>query len=203
MTPLRFRLAAAVLVLTGMTGGIAGCDGFGSDGSSRITVKLTDYPFPCDDAEAAIVTVRRVELAGSDSLAPVVLFDSTFVVNLLDLRDGVTATLAEADLPQGDYSQLRFIVADDAAVVMKDSTRFDLKVPSGPQTGIKLNLPDFSTDGLGDEVVVTVDFNVENSFVVKGNPNSSKEIVGFNFKPVLKIQSVEINGAPVDTTAAN
>jgi hypothetical protein len=90
------------------------------------------------------------------------------------------------------------VVNEDASVVMNDSTVFDLKIPSGSQSGIKINLPKFDF-GTSDAVEITVDFNVEESFVVRGNPATVQEITGFIFKPVLKIDSFEINDIPVDS----
>jgi hypothetical protein len=89
------------------------------------------------------------------------------------------------------------IVAEDAAVVMKDSTVFDLKIPSGSQTGIKIKIPDFELTGSPDEAVITVDFDVSKSFVVRGNPANVASINGFIFKPVLKVVGFEFGGIEV------
>ena len=184
-------LLAAVIVLPG-------CDS-NSESTSMFKVYLTDMPFPFDDADSANVVIERVELIGSaDSTESIILVDTARAFNLLDLRNGVVAELAEIDVPLDEYAQLRMIVGEDASVVLNDGRVFDLKVPSGSQTGIKINLPDVDFLSVTDSSVVTVDFNVEESFVVKGNPTTVAGINGFNFKPVLKIAELSIDGVPVD-----
>ena len=83
---------------------------------------------------------------------------------------------------------------------MKDSTEFNLKIPSGSQTGIKVNLPEFEFTNVDDQAEITVDFNVEESFVVRGTPQTVSEITGFLFKPVLKIVDFQLNGSQEDLT---
>ncbi len=180
------------------TFGLTGCD-TASDSPSMFKVYLTDMPFPFDDADSANVVIERVELIGSsDTTESLVLVDTAQAFNLLDLRDGVVAELATGFVPAGDYAQLRLIVNDSSSVVMKDGRVFDLKVPSGPQTGIKINLPDADYSAVTDSSVVTVDFDVSKSFVVKGNPSTVAGISGFNFKPVLKIAAVMVDGVELD-----
>lgn len=179
---------------------ITACDSSDVSSTANISVRLTDMPFPFDDADSANVTIQRVELIGDDdSTSAFVLSDSVQAFNLLDLQNGVTARLASEDVPIGNYSQLRIIVAEDASVVMKDSASYDLKIPSGSQTGIKLNLPEVELSE-ADSVDVVVDFNVEESFVVRGNPATVKDITGFIFKPVLKVEQFELNGVEPDST---
>ncbi len=186
-------LLTALLISTVVVFG--GCDSSSVAGNGHLTVRLTDMPFPFDDAAEANVTIVRVELIGTDSTNAIVLSDSSQSFNLLELRDGVTAVLADLEIPSGRYSQLRIIVAEDASVVMKDSTEFALKVPSGTKTGIKVNLPAFDFSDVDDQAVITVDFNVDESFVVRGTPQTVAGITGFLFKPVLKIVEFDINGS--------
>ena len=175
---------------------LVGCDSANEDSVATVSIRLTDMPFPFDDADSANVVIERVELIGSeDSTSSIVMSDSLKPFNLLDLQNGVTADLANLDIPAGSYSQLRIVVSEDASVIMKDSTSFDLKIPSGSQTGIKVNLSNFDLQE-ADSAVVTVDFNVEESFVVRGNPSTVKDITGFIFKPVLKVESYSLNGVP-------
>lgn len=189
-----------MLIAAAATLSLWGCDlnGTSEADSGRLIVRITDFPFPFDAAAEANVEIVRVELVGNDSTQTLVLSDSPQAFNLLELQDGVTATVADVRVLDGDWEQLRFIVAGDASVLMKDSTEYALKLPSGAETGIKLNLPDIDLSEVDDAAIVTVDFNVEHSFVVMGNPSTPAGIQGFLFKPVLKIESLEIDGEPVD-----
>ena len=194
---------------------LAACDAVddGEAGPARLTVRLTDAPFPFDLADSANVTITRIELlAAEDDEAEddssdaagddrIVLFDAAadggpFVFNLLDLRDGVTATLIDAaDIPTDRvYRQIRVTVGDDAAVVFSDGRTFPLKTPSAQRSGIKILLPTYAVDG-GDEIDLLLDFNVEESFVTRGNPQAAG-FKGFLFKPVIKVQDFDVEDLP-------
>jgi hypothetical protein len=156
---------------------------------------MTDAPFPFDMADSAVVTIRRIELRQEDEGEPFVFFDGPETVyNLLDLQNGLDTTLGLASLPTSGYRQIRIIVAPDARVVMNDGTVYPLRVPSGAQTGIKINLPEVAASDAAEEVDVLVDFDVEESFVTQGPPGAPN---GFIFRPVLHIDSLYVDGAPV------
>jgi hypothetical protein len=59
-------------------------------------------------------------------------------------------------------------------------------VPSGQQTGIKVFVDPPLHVATGLTTDVTLDFDVANSFVLKGNMDTPAGIKGFNFKPVIK-----------------
>lgn len=186
-------LALGLLLLPACDGNSDGPDGPGG----TLHVRLTDAPFPFDAADSANVVITRVELLARDSARVVVVPDTALPFNLLDLRHGVSAPLGTETIPAGDYHQLRIYVADSASVVMADGRVFPLRVPSGSRAGIKVNLPTLRFGVPGDAVTATVDFDVERSFVVQGNPDTPAGIRSFTFKPVLKLDSLVVNGAPV------
>lgn len=191
---------ALLLLFVGLLGWV-GCDTMSSapnasetpseDGApptsnaGHIQVHLTDAP---GDIAEAYVTVERVELVPSDEGSIIVLSDSTRRLDLLTLQNGVTETLADTTLPAGTYSQIRFIIGNDATIRLEDGSTPRLKVPSGPQTGIKIVVPEFTVNAEQDTVDVTLDFSVEDSFVKAGR--SGKYI----FKPTVKAESVLVNG---------
>jgi hypothetical protein len=153
---------------------------------------LTDAPFPFDLVAEANVTIQNVALKGSGADS-VLLSDVAQPFNLLDLQNGVTTPLADLEVPAGTYNQLRLVVDDSASIVLKAGDEYRLKVPSGSQSGIKILLGNLALED-GDLAQITVDFNVENSFVVQGNPDTPAGIKGFIFKPVVKAKSVKVNG---------
>lgn len=185
---LTFLVAAAVAAIP-----LAGCDSAGSGDGPEFTLRMTDFPF--DDADSAIVTIQRIELRNGDEGEPFLFFtgpDATF--NLLDFQDGLDTTLGLRDLPTSGYDQVRIIISPDARVVMDDGTVYPLRVPSGSQTGIKINLPDEAASESVETVDVLVDFDVERSFVTLGPPDAPN---GFIFRPVLRIESVTVDGEDV------
>ncbi len=188
--------------------------------SGRLTVRLTDAPFPFDLVAEANVTIFKIEARGSivpdattmedsetanDGKHFVVLSEDEMQVNLLDLSNGITKTLVDMDVPAGSYDQIRIYVKG-VNVVMNDGTQYDLKVPSGEQTGIKVFIdPALEVNGQisGD---VLLDFDVSRSFVVKGNMDTPAGIKGFNFKPVIRASNETTAGTitgAVTTVNAN
>ena len=97
------------------------------------------------DIESATVTITKVEIKKvgdgvSDGNPFVVLSDDTVTVDLIDLRNGVTETLLDLDIPEGEYDLIRLYV-EEAGLKLKDvADPYSVKVPSGRQTGIKLHI---------------------------------------------------------------
>ncbi|MGI9550294.1 MAG: DUF4382 domain-containing protein [Aurantibacter sp.] len=169
-----------------------------------ISLKVTDAPFPHDMVAEANITITKVEarLKATDSakLSEVngspfqVLYEGEMAMNLLELTNGITKSLGEAEAPVGKYDLVRVYVKD-ANVILTDGRAFDLKVPSGGQSGIKVFIrPELIVSG-GLTSELLLDFDVSRSFVATGGSNDVSEIKGFNFKPVIKAVNVSVSGA--------
>ena len=189
----------AVTAAVAMIGATACDDATGAGGDATLRVLLTDAP--SDYISAAWVDIGEVQLVSDDGGPITLATDGTDgLVNLLDLQNAATETLAEAEIEPGTYHQLRLIV-ESARVQLADgytftdgSTERELFIPSGAQTGIKLNLgaADGDEDGAGleivpGEMVLVLDFDVSQSFVMQGNAESPAGIKGFNFTPTLRV----------------
>ncbi len=170
--------------------------------TGRLSVRLTDAPFPYDMVDEANVTIFKVEARkvsdvmndDSNETSPfVLLMESEIDVNLLELTNGTTEMLADLDVPAGSYDMVRVYVKG-INVVLTDGRTFDLKVPSGEQTGIKVFIkPALTvTGGLSSDLLL--DFDVSRSFIAKGNIKSVDGINGFNFKPVIKASNLSTSG---------
>lgn len=168
---------------------------------ATLSILLTDAP--ADYIAAAEVDIGRVELLPAGDGPPIVLSEdgTDGFVNLLDFQDAATMQLAEAEIEAGDYSQLRLIV--EAARVgliegyaFRDgSTEKDLFVPSGAQTGIKLNLQgdeDMPLTIVPGETVLVLDFDVNQSFVLQGNFETPAGVHGVIFKPTLRVTGQDV-----------
>lgn len=171
-------LAALVLLLSVL----AGCDTVEDDAdNARLTVVLTDAPFPLDLVERAEVTISGVS-AQSETDGRVELSNNTVTLNLLDLAGGVTAILANGvQIPPGVYNKILLDVTD-ASVELTDGQTFDVKVPSGR---IQVLVGDNELNA-GESATAVLDFDVSQSFVVQGNPATPAGIKGFNFTPVVR-----------------
>jgi hypothetical protein len=163
------------------------------NGTSTVRVYLTDAP--SDYIAAAEVTISSVQLVPADDETGFVELLSAEEIpatyDLLDLQNGVTALLAERQVPAGTYSQLRLIV-DDATVTLIDGYQFNdgttvqtLFVPSGMQTGIKVRTTGAIEAEEGMVTVTVIDFDVDQSFVIQGDPEASAGINGILFTPQL------------------
>jgi len=176
----------------------------------RLSIQLTDAPFPHDLVAEANVTVFKVEARyqGSaqnidstdatvemhDGKPFVVLMENEIEVNLLDLTNGLTQSLADLDVPVGTYDLLRIYVKG-TNVVMKNGDTYDLKVPSGSQSGIKVFMtPALEING-GLSSDLLLDFDVSKSFVAKGYNKKLGTLNGFNFKPVIKASNIATTGS--------
>jgi len=187
----------AVLTLLFYTG----CTDIANDGTDQkghLVIRLTDAPFPIDMIDAAMVTITKVEVrkeseGEEDGYPYITVMEDTVEFNLLDLRNGVTAELAEIEVEAGNYDLIRLYV-DEASLAVKEGETYDLKVPSGSQTGIKVFVePALHVSG-GLTTDVLLDINVEKSFILKGNTKSPAGIKGFNFKPVIRAVNSTTSG---------
>ena len=185
MMKILLTFAAAALMLF-----FAGCDKT-NDGYGRLIVNITDAPFPIDMVESAEVTITKLEIrkAGDcvreDTCSFEVIWEGSETFNLLDLRNGVIAKLADIEIPEGEYDLLRLYV-DEASLKVKDGDTYTVKVPGGSRSGIKvfINPVVLVEEGLTAEMLL--DFDLSNSFVVQGNMHSPAGIKGFIFKPVIR-----------------
>jgi len=171
--------------------------------AGKIAITLTDAPFPHSLVSEANVTIFKIdarlksesETIENESNSPFqVLFEGETKVNLLELTNGVTKSFGETEVVGGSYDLVRVFVKD-ANVELTDGRIFDLKVPSGEQTGIKIFIkPELIVSG-GLTSELLLDFDVSQSFIAKGSTNNVSEIKGFSFKPVIKASNMSVSGS--------
>lgn len=193
-------LAAALMLIAG------GCNEIrtGND-MGRVVLKVTDAPFDIGNIESALVTITKIELrkAGdgiSDGNPFILLSEDTITLDLIDLRNGVTETLLDMEIPTGTYDLVRLYV-DEAGLKLKDSEEIHrVKVPSGSQTGIKIFLRPALEVSEGNLEEVLLDIDLSRSFIIRGNPMHNN---GFIFKPVIRAANMAkagcIRGMVTDT----
>ena len=167
---------------------INGCNKDNDANSGNLIIKISDDPFPANLVEEANVTISKIEIRKQNQEEGdpyLILVETPISYNLLELRNGLTADLPEFDVPVGVYDHIRLYISE-ASTKLKDGTTYDLTVPSGAQTGIKIFIkPSIQVQG-GLTTELILDFDVNKSFVALGNINSSGGIEGFHFKPVIR-----------------
>ena len=177
-----------------------------AEGNGRVNVYLTDAPFPIDLVSQAIVTIDRVEIREQENDSTessfITIMEEPFEIDLLTLSNGITEQLASVELEAGTYDMMRMHVTD-SKIILTDGTEFDLKIPSGSSSGLKIKVEPALTINSGETSDVLLDFDVSKSFVVKGNWKGGA-INGFNFKPVVRCVLLDragrIEGTVSDTS---
>ena len=154
-------------------------------GPGRLSVKITDDPFNISSVESATVTISKIEIrkAGASEGDPFIeLPIESVTIDLFELRNGITEELVDLEVPQGDYDLVRLYV-DEANLKIKNiNDPFNMKVPSGEQTGIKVFInPVIHVEG-GISAELLLDFDLSKSFVMRGHMAHN----GFIFKPCIR-----------------
>ena len=137
------------------------------------------------DVTAASVTITKAELMPGHVEIDLGAAEVTY--DLLALEGGITALLGAAPA-LGEYEQLRLIVSSASVTLDGVTDPLPLRVPSGAQTGIKVNFGGPIEVGPGATVDLLVVFEVDESFVFQGPPDAPR---GVSFKPVIHASTVE------------
>ena len=151
---------------------ISGCRGVGGDDDSRdnggLTIGITDGPI--DGAREVVVTFTGIEVKPIDDSAQLIQFATPQTIDLLDFQNGDRFVLLDDyGLDPGRYNWLRLIVDDqgNASYITIDSgLTFPLTIPSGGETGLKLNRG-FEI-AAGDVSDFTIDFDLRKSVHQEG-----------------------------------
>lgn len=186
---LLLALASSVLALA------SGCSDEGPNATGTLAVHLADAPYPFGMIASADLAIDAVEIhvkgAGFHTLA---VAESSSVLNLLELQNGVTALLVEAEVPAGSLDQIRLIVRE-AGVRLTDDRPFDLDIPSGTSSGLKVFVdPEIEVvAGLTTELLLDVD--VCSSFrPIPSSATQAAEVDHFRFQPVLRVGNLSVTG---------
>jgi len=192
MKKLLFAIFAAAVLMSGCNKSETT-----NGGPGKLSVKITDDPFNINFVESATVTITKIEIrkTGSNDGDPfLVLTETPVTVDLFQLRNGITEELVNLEVPQGDYDLIRLYV-DEASLKLKEHAEsFNMKVPSGSQTGIKVFIsPGIYVEG-GISAELILDFDLSKSFVMRGNMEHAAGVNGFIFKPTIKATNNSISG---------
>ena len=174
---------------------LAGCSGGGgsNDATGRLSLSITDAPV--DDASNVVVQFSGVAFKREGAAAEIVqtLSPSPRQLDLLEYQEGRAALLLDGvTLPAGTYEWIRLIVDNetnvrDSYIVLTSGEECELRVPSGAESGLKLNrgftLP---ADG---SAALTIDFDLRKSVhAPPGQQGSTADCTqGYLLRPTLRI----------------
>lgn len=158
--------------------------GLGS-GLGTLVVRLSDAP-GAYEAVNIVVDSIRVHVESGDTLGGwYTISRSTAQYNLLAYANGRDTVIAEGSIPAAYYSQMRLYIGNGSHVI-RDGVRSPLEVPSGSQSGLKLNIQATILAGVKYELML--DFDAGRSIVVTGNGR-------YLLKPVIKVASAAVSGS--------
>lgn len=149
-------------------------------------IKITMIDAPAGYEEVNIVVTRvEVHIAESDSNSGwFVINNDPATYDLLTLRNGASVVLGSNFLDAGHYTQIRLIIGTGSNIVV-DGIVYPLEIPSGVQSGVKLNHQFEIRSGLLYELLL--DFDAERSIVLTGSGQ-------YKLKPVIRLTPIVISG---------
>jgi Domain of unknown function (DUF4382)/Carboxypeptidase regulatory-like domain len=196
--------APAAVLLAGLMGcGGGGSSGPGTSGTGSVQVSLADA------IEAGVtaldVTISRIDAhvvnvedeSDTNDAHWKTIVTGPVTVDLITLAKNAKLLGPPVRLPVGHYTQVRLIVA--RATITDATGTYDLRVPSGPHTGIKVHggfdvQPNTVTE-------ILLDFNVKGSLVTTGGGRHQLKPVP-DIKAVVKVLSGTVSGIVRDAAGA-
>jgi hypothetical protein len=182
-------------VTVAMALALAACRGGSGGGSENGTLSLAVTDAPVDDASSVVVQFSGVAFKRAGATTEVVqnLTPSPRQLDLLQYQEGRAALLLDGvTLPAGEYEWIRLIVdketgVRDSYITLTGGEECELRVPSGAESGLKLNrgftLP---ADG---SVALTIDFDLRKSIHAPPGQQGAAEACtqGYLMRPTLRI----------------
>lgn len=198
-------LAAGAILSVSAT--LVGCGGGGlgpSTGTGSGTLQVAMVDAPALDISSLDVTISKVQAHVTDFNNANDTSDANFqtlstgaqTINLFPGTVKAESLLGSAMLPSGHYSQVRLFVTS-ATVTNRAGDKFPVTVPSGAQSGLKVNV-DYTINSNNINTVL-LDFDIAHSLVQEGNGQ-------YRLKPVIrgivKVLSGTITGTVTDASGA-
>jgi hypothetical protein len=184
---------------------VAACGGSDSSGGGHVTVNITDAPV--DVAQQVWVKITGVAFKPEGGAPEIVQNFAPRVLNLLQYQQGDVAVLLD-DVPftAGRYQWLRLIIESEPNVrdsyVMVDGAECELLVPSGAESGLKMNRG-FSIPADGS-LALTIDFDLRQSLRAppgQGSGTSGACTQGYLMRPTLRLVDDANAGAITGTVS--
>jgi len=144
-------------------------------GARRVPIQifLTDDPGDYDQVNIDLLEVS----VKMDSLGFQTLQTYPGIYDLLQLQNGLDTLIVNDSLPPGELKEIRLLLGENNSI-MVDSVLYELKVPSGQSSGLKIK---FNQGLVQDSLAqITLDFDAGASVVEKGNGS-------YSLKPVIRV----------------
>ena len=152
--------------------------------NGNLTVNLTDAPVTIDGQtlDEINVNIERVEVHKTQGgHLTVAEFSPAKTFDLCTLNNGTEAPLGNIELEAGKYTMIRVILSPAGHNVLVAGAYHNLVIPSGTESGIKIN-HNFECIG-GDHTKLLLDFDARLS--IRYNASSGT----FELRPVILVKS--------------
>jgi len=180
--------------------GLAACWGDDDPATGQLSLAVTDAPV--DDATAVVVQFTGVEVQPAGGERVSFDYDEPRSIDLLALTGTDSELLLDGvTVPAGHYEWVRLKVdadedgVEDSYIDLDDGSRHELEVPSGAETGLKLNTG-FDVPA-GGAASFTIDFDLRKSV---HEPMDAAD--SFKLRPTLRIVDNTQIGAIAGSVAA-
>lgn len=216
---MQIKLAAAgtclAVLLAACGGGSGGAGMPGGAGAATLGAALMDSPFRTSGGTVTAVnlSISKVEAVGAGGVQTIATFSPAKQINLLDYQSA-PLQLGSAQIPSGQYQQLRFVLDTTATnSVVVNGTSYALTIPSaGGPSGFNGNTSTDSGDGPGTAGIKVnvslnaqagqtygflIDFNAAESIVQAGGSGQ------WLMKPVLVATAQSVSGSIAGTVKNN
>ena len=188
----KLALITLALALALILSALTSCANNGVSGNGTVQIFLTDAPLDLTTVNAVNVTVTELQLRTADDMdgnsEKLSLTGSgPWTVNLLDYQNGETVLMAAGDVPPGEYSKIRLVVAsaelsiDDDGDPMTPDVVEPIFNPSG-----KVDIPVPFVVSAGTDLSITLDFDAELSVQVNQTNGQHPYIL----RPVINLVEV-------------
>ena len=174
-------------VLAALSLGLIACGGDDAPAApttGALSISITDAPIT--GATAVVVEFSGIELQGPGGRTNID-FDTVKSINLLDYQGSLSTPLAEkSDMPAGNYQWMRLKInaiqntIDSYIEFENGMEQYSLYVPSGAESGLKLNRP--FVIAAGGRTDFTIDFDLAKSIHLPSNAGAD-----YKLRPTLRI----------------
>ncbi len=182
----KLKVLTSILFITFLLNGCLGTDEEQNTVSLRVidssySVVAKELTLNAEDYSAVNVSIIRIELTGDDGVVVLIDYETApLLINLLDLGSDGILLISDADIPSGTYNKIRLILdapeeQNQAPVnlgsfltIEGDVTEYPIFIPSGSQTGLKINLKPHIELVDGNSFDIVFDFNSENTIKKTG-----------------------------------
>lgn len=181
-------------LMLAMAAGLAACSsgGDGGSGTGTLNVQVTDAPV--DGVEKIVVKVDGITLKPKQGAQTYHEAYEKEPIDLLTLYDGESAMLLSEEVEAGEYNWMKLEVTaecndgDMDSYVMDDmQNMYDLRVPSGDTSGLKLG--NHFTVVQGSSTTLMIDWNTRFGLTAPGPDGCYK------LKPSLRVVDMTLHGS--------